>query len=64
MTSAERPRGVIRDADFATLTKAERASVVVRRLGVTHTEARKALALCGWDIVAAVDYLRRRSTAR
>ena len=64
MTNTERPYDRIRDADPATLTKAERASAVVRRLGVTHTEARDALAECGWIVEAAVGHLRRTSKMR
>ena len=64
MTNAERPYDRIRDADPETLTKAERASVIMRRLGVTHTEARAALALCGWIVEAAIGHIRRTSKCR
>jgi len=64
VTNTERPYDRIRDADPETLTKAERASVIVRRLGVTHTEAREALALCGWIVEAAIGHLRRTSKMR
>ena len=64
MTNTERPWEQIRDADPEMLSKAERASVVVRRLGVTHTEARAALALCGWIVEAAIGHLRRTAKVR
>jgi len=64
VTNTERPYDRIRDADPETLTKAERASVIVRRLGVTHTEAREALAACGWIVEAAIGHIRRKGRCR
>ena len=61
MSHTERPYDQIRDVDPRTLTKAERASAVVRKLGVTHTQAREALAEAGWDVQRAIDVLVRRT---
>lgn len=53
-----------RRPNFDTLTKVERIAVVLRMMGGTEADARRALEDARWDVAAALDWMRRKSVCR